>query len=570
MSAAAVEKLTALGEQDCSEDLLHSVHRERGAAGSKKMKFLLAYPPPVAQATAKIARVAVLPDWTSSSNGREGRACVHRNWDVASRGNGGMTTAARFAPRLQLTRLDQREHLGHPFVVALIPLDGNRLAGEGTTLSYKRTSNSAVKYKTDRLPEAQRLTEVYGRFDSNRDRLRMLGLNAGPGAAAAEAAAAERGPGDACSVGDTSAGGWRATALSTESPGVLPGGARRQSSRRTGLAGSGCCGRESTAFAANRTAGSTDARQCGGVCGQSRETAETLEKKTRLGVEGHQDGVERWDVFFSRRTFSSFSPPLLLYPAQPPCRASKKETGGKKKTGGKAAGMDELPLIDTFEKSGSGARRSTKSGCHLSQYRCRAGAVVPWQPEEPGSREEAVAAGALRGGRAAEPPHRREIGEHPFNHRVQLLFPAAVSGGGGDRDWEDPKAEVDGGALGPALGAGIRFVEDQFFYYCTDLPLSYFVTSAFRTICLRAGTVIALTVGRNIDTDDVVAIDGRDRLTVWTFSGTLILSLTKDTYEVAGLSGRPARMLTLGRVFHRVAVQVDLRSLTQRQLGRLE
>ncbi|RIB28776.1 hypothetical protein C2G38_2157135 [Gigaspora rosea] len=106
----------------------------------------------------------------------------------------------------------------------------------------------------------------------------------------------------------------------------------------------------------------------------------------------------------------------------------------------------------------------------------------------------------------SKPQHVQIIEEHPLNHWLEILFPTLLS----------PH----------------KFLKKAF-YYKADILLSYFIEQSFIQDYLQKGRVVAQSLGKGIDVSNVIALDG---------SGTLILNLTKDTYEQPGLSGKPAKI----------------------------
>jgi len=118
--------------------------------------------------------------------------------------------------------------------------------------------------------------------------------------------------------------------------------------------------------------------------------------------------------------------------------------------------------------------------------------------------------------------HVQIIEEHPLNHRLEILFPTLLS----------PQQEN-------------KFLKEAF-YYKADIPLSYFIERSFIQDYLQKGRVVAQSLGEGIDVSNVIALDG---------SGTLILNLTKDTYEQLGLPGKPAKF---GPDRQRFVVQINL------------
>ncbi|KAJ2714696.1 hypothetical protein H4R19_001590 [Coemansia spiralis] len=119
--------------------------------------------------------------------------------------------------------------------------------------------------------------------------------------------------------------------------------------------------------------------------------------------------------------------------------------------------------------------------------------------------------------------HMRALETHPFNHRLTIIAPIGAIG------------------VEKVLGAHIGS------YFRIQLKLSDLIDPAFVANYVKDKELVALSADRLIDADDVFAIDGR---------GKLVLSLTKDTYEVLGLAGRPAAFpLKRGARF---IVEIDL------------
>ncbi|KAI8052492.1 ribonuclease P 40kDa subunit-domain-containing protein [Syncephalis plumigaleata] len=118
--------------------------------------------------------------------------------------------------------------------------------------------------------------------------------------------------------------------------------------------------------------------------------------------------------------------------------------------------------------------------------------------------------------------HERIIRDHYFNHALQVFLPLA-------RAPQPPPSWLAIG--GEQLLDGSP--DQTAFYYDVNLPLTYFIQPEFITQYIRnkATSVIAISVGAQIDQDDVVALDA---------TGHLILNVTKDTYEKLGLDGRPS------------------------------
>lgn len=68
-------------------------------------------------------------------------------------------------------------------------------------------------------------------------------------------------------------------------------------------------------------------------------------------------------------------------------------------------------------------------------------------------------------------------------------------------------------------------------FYVARVPLALFLNPEFVSQYVKSGGLTALSTGY-LDADDVVCLDGQ---------GMLILNVTKDTYQVLGLTGRPSR-----------------------------
>ncbi|RHZ56987.1 hypothetical protein Glove_395g26 [Diversispora epigaea] len=120
--------------------------------------------------------------------------------------------------------------------------------------------------------------------------------------------------------------------------------------------------------------------------------------------------------------------------------------------------------------------------------------------------------------------HEKIILEHPFNHQMELLFPTVLSS----------QQIMD------------QFSKDPFFFYKANIPLSYFIDRTFINTYVKGGCVRALSLSEGIDISNVISLDE---------SGTLILNLTKDTYEQLGLTGKPSKY---GTSRQRFVVQINL------------
>ncbi|CAG8733669.1 9244_t:CDS:2, partial [Cetraspora pellucida] len=73
---------------------------------------------------------------------------------------------------------------------------------------------------------------------------------------------------------------------------------------------------------------------------------------------------------------------------------------------------------------------------------------------------------------------------HPFNHRLELLFPTLLS------------SQQEN-----------KFLKETF-YYKADIPLSYFIERSFIQDYLQRGRVVAQSLGEGIDVSNVIALDG--------------------------------------------------------------
>ncbi|KAJ2340085.1 hypothetical protein GGF43_006492 [Coemansia sp. RSA 2618] len=102
--------------------------------------------------------------------------------------------------------------------------------------------------------------------------------------------------------------------------------------------------------------------------------------------------------------------------------------------------------------------------------------------------------------------HQKIIETHPFNHRLSILTRSSN-----------------------ALNVRASLAKHIGCHYHISLKLTDLIDPGFISNYVKRNTLIALSAGRFIDTDDVFAIDGR---------GMLILSVCKDTYETLGLAGR--------------------------------
>ncbi|KAJ2506405.1 hypothetical protein IWW47_001594 [Coemansia sp. RSA 2052] len=120
--------------------------------------------------------------------------------------------------------------------------------------------------------------------------------------------------------------------------------------------------------------------------------------------------------------------------------------------------------------------------------------------------------------------HVKCIESHPFNYRCTVIAPESANAR------ELVKSQMD-------------------CYYRATLKLSDVIDPAFISAFVKKNTLLALSIGRRIDADDVFAIDGQ---------GTLILSVCKDTYESLGIVGTPAQFpLERGARF---VIKIDLKA----------
>ncbi|EGF84025.1 hypothetical protein BATDEDRAFT_21684 [Batrachochytrium dendrobatidis JAM81] len=102
------------------------------------------------------------------------------------------------------------------------------------------------------------------------------------------------------------------------------------------------------------------------------------------------------------------------------------------------------------------------------------------------------------------------VDTHPFNSSVRLFLPST---------------SLDNSSLALQL-------PDSIPYYHARLPLSFFISSEFIDSHIKSGSCIASSIDTRIDVDDCVALIE---------PGHLVLSLTKDTYESAGLTGHKCK-----------------------------
>ncbi|KAJ2824916.1 hypothetical protein FBU31_003857, partial [Coemansia sp. 'formosensis'] len=120
--------------------------------------------------------------------------------------------------------------------------------------------------------------------------------------------------------------------------------------------------------------------------------------------------------------------------------------------------------------------------------------------------------------------HLKCITDHAFNYRCTIIAP--------------PSADI-----------GQLMKSRMDCYYRATLRLSDLIDPAFIAAFVKNNTLLALSLGRRIDTDDVFAIDGH---------GMLILSVCKDTYEALGVVGTQAEVpLERGSRF---VIKIDLKA----------
>lgn len=109
------------------------------------------------------------------------------------------------------------------------------------------------------------------------------------------------------------------------------------------------------------------------------------------------------------------------------------------------------------------------------------------------------------------------IQQHPFNYTLELLLPFYETS---QHSQEQQKQLVK------RLQS---LTQEQRFSACrARVPLALFLDPIFVSAYIKNGQLTALSAGA-IDAQDVVCLDGQ---------GTLVLSLTKDTYQTLGLTGR--------------------------------
>ncbi|PWN52247.1 hypothetical protein IE53DRAFT_385330 [Violaceomyces palustris] len=113
------------------------------------------------------------------------------------------------------------------------------------------------------------------------------------------------------------------------------------------------------------------------------------------------------------------------------------------------------------------------------------------------------------------------IEAHPFNHTLNLILPLPPPGRSSGPNSEGSVKEL----LDSFRRLGESCGEKS---YMAKVPLTLFLDPIFLCGYIKSGCLIALSAGR-VDADDVVCLDGR---------GKLFLSLTKETYQRLGLTGR--------------------------------
>lgn len=111
------------------------------------------------------------------------------------------------------------------------------------------------------------------------------------------------------------------------------------------------------------------------------------------------------------------------------------------------------------------------------------------------------------------------VDSHVFNRQVTFLLPSST-------DTERQHYA----ALAHKLARRARKLSASF--YVARVPLHLFLNPEFVSQYVKTADLIALSTG-HLDTDDIICLDSQ---------GTLILNLTKDTYQVLGLTGRPSRI----------------------------
>ncbi|KAK9474446.1 ribonuclease P 40kDa subunit-domain-containing protein [Dipodascopsis tothii] len=114
------------------------------------------------------------------------------------------------------------------------------------------------------------------------------------------------------------------------------------------------------------------------------------------------------------------------------------------------------------------------------------------------------------------------VSGHHFNRRIEIIVPAQAV--------QATQAVVD------------RVFADACFYHGT-LPLSFFLEGEFFNTHVKTGSCLVLSLSK-IDQDDVFCI----------YNGILRLSLTRETYEKAGIVGRVSKFNKL-----RYIIELDLR-----------
>ncbi|RPB01241.1 hypothetical protein L873DRAFT_1677585 [Choiromyces venosus 120613-1] len=126
----------------------------------------------------------------------------------------------------------------------------------------------------------------------------------------------------------------------------------------------------------------------------------------------------------------------------------------------------------------------------------------------------------------------KTISPHPFNHLVDLLLPTDLY-----------QLISNDSESSSALSKPLRC-------YRMSIPLSVIVETEFLTKYIKTGNVVMLSKGR-IDIDNVFSLN----------DGILRLSLTKEAYEKAGLTGQPTRFGNTGpkKRHNRHLVEINLR-----------
>ncbi|XP_041376129.1 ribonuclease P protein subunit p40-like isoform X2 [Gigantopelta aegis] len=123
--------------------------------------------------------------------------------------------------------------------------------------------------------------------------------------------------------------------------------------------------------------------------------------------------------------------------------------------------------------------------------------------------------------------HAKHIGNHYFNYAVSMVLPGVET---------VPSVMTE------------RLVDEQAFLVC-NLPACALIDKEFIEAFVKKGEMYMLSHGTNIDTDNCVALLP---------DGTLVLNLTKDTYEQLGLEGRPSTFSCRHEKPRKCVVHVDM------------